>query len=95
MKRIIAFLFYKVTISVDYDWKYGEPSIYGDEMIWYLSIDIDGECIDDIYLHQDIFAWLRLDYDETLKECRINGPITRRIFKYGLDRKYLANKLNL
>jgi hypothetical protein len=35
-----------VIIKADYEWKYGEPSYYRDEQIWYLVMKADGELLE-------------------------------------------------
>lgn len=49
----------KIHITKDYEWKYGEPSIYNDEMLWYLIIKVNHDTVEPE------------DEDKVLKRCLI------------------------
>lgn len=68
----------KVTISADWDWKYGEPSIYKDEMLWYLMMKVG----DDILEHDDedkVLKRLETTYEDLLSTIKKNGTVTIKL----------------
>jgi hypothetical protein len=65
----------KVVIKKDYDWKYGEPSIYPDEYEPYLLIYVDGELIDCHFSEIEILTKFGYEYKELLKRPSSSFPI--------------------